>query len=152
MIETFAASDNSTTFRESIVDVATYPTIVRRAGSGRPLLYLHGAFFPTAWLPLHDLLSQQAEVIAPLHPGYREGGPPDWLRGFDDLVLHYHDLTDALGVDRFDLVGYDLGGWVAAQFACFYPERVRSLQLNLCKPRLGIAAVVDDLVVFAQFL
>ena len=129
MAETLTGANNSTTYRESIVDVATYPTVIRRAGSGRPLLFLHGAFFPTTWSPLHDLLAEHAEVIAPLHPGYSEGGPPDWLRGFDDLVLHYHDLTDALGVTRFDLVGYDLGGWVAALFARFYPERVRSLTL-----------------------
>lgn len=129
MIEALAESENSTNFREAIVDVAGYPTFVRRAGSGRPLVFLHGAFFPTAWLPLYDLLAEKAEVIAPLHPGYREGGPPDWLRGFDDLVLHYHDFVDALSLDRIDLVGYDLGGWAAAQFARFYPERVRSLTL-----------------------
>jgi pimeloyl-ACP methyl ester carboxylesterase len=114
---------------ETVVDVAGHPTVVRRAGSGRPLLYLHGAFFPTRWLPFHDRLGAHADVIAPLHPGYREGGPPDWLRGFDDLVLHYHDLLDVLDLERVDVVGYDLGGWLAAQLSRFYPERVRSLTL-----------------------
>lgn len=115
--------------REQVIDVAGYPAVVRRAGAGRSLLFLHGAFFPTRWVPLHDALSRDADVIAPLHPGYAEGGPPNWVRGFDDLVLHYHDLLDALDLQQVDVVGYDLGGWLAAQLCSFYPERVRSLTL-----------------------
>lgn len=126
------------TYSTSTVDVSGVATTLRRAGTGHPLLFLHGAFFPTRWLPLHDRLAQHADVLAPVHPGYAEGDPPDWVRGFDDLVLHYHDLLDALGVDAVDVVGYDLGGWLAAQFASFYPERVRSLTLiaasGLCIP------------------
>jgi pimeloyl-ACP methyl ester carboxylesterase len=111
------------------LDVAGTATSLRRAGAGAPLLFLHGAFFPTAWLPLHDALAAHADVTAPLHPGYAEGGPPAWLRGMDDLAIHYHDLLDALGLEAVDVVGYDLGGWIAAELAAFYPERVRSLTL-----------------------
>ena len=107
----------TSTYSMSTVDVSGVATLVRRAGRGRPLLFLHGAFFPTRWLPLYDRLAEYADVIAPVHPGYAEGDPPDWVRGFDDLVLHYHDLLNALGVDTVDVVGYDLGGWLAAQFA-----------------------------------
>jgi len=54
----------------------------------------------------------------------------DWLDGFDDLVLHYDDLRATLGLDEpFDLVGYSLGGWIAAAYATFYPEKLRSLTL-----------------------
>jgi pimeloyl-ACP methyl ester carboxylesterase len=111
------------------IDVGGERTSYRRAGEGHPLLFLHGAFFPTSWTRLHGLLADSADLIAPIHPGYVEGAPPDWLRGFDDLVLHYHDLLDAFEVSQVDLVGYDLGGWIAATIACFYPERVRTLTL-----------------------
>jgi pimeloyl-ACP methyl ester carboxylesterase len=54
----------------------------------------------------------------------------DWLEGFDDLVLHYDDVRATLGLDEpFDLVGYSLGGWIAAAYAIFYPDRLRSLTL-----------------------
>jgi pimeloyl-ACP methyl ester carboxylesterase len=109
------------------VEVQGWPTTVRRSGSGRTVVFLHGAFFPTRWLPFHTLLAERADVVAPVHPGYLEGGPPAWLRGFDDLVLHQRALLDQLGVDRFDLVGYDIGGWMAANLAAFHPDRVRSL-------------------------
>jgi len=114
---------------EVVVDVHGWPTTVRRAGAGRTVVFLHGAFFPTRWLPFHDGLAQRAELIAPILPGYLEGGPPDWLLGFDDLVLHHRALLDALGAERVDLVGFDLGGWLGATLAAFHPERVRSLTL-----------------------
>ena len=113
--------------RGTVVDVAGEATVLRRAGSGEAVLFLHGAFFPRAWLPWHDRMSERVDLIAPLHPGYAEGIPPVWVRGFLDLVLHYHDLLDALSLPRIHLVGYDLGAWLAAEIATYYPERVRSL-------------------------
>ena len=112
------------------LDVAGTPVAVRRKGSGRPLLFLHGAGFTGQWLRFHEALAQGADVIAPEHVGF--GGSPlqDWLDGFDDLVLHYDDLRATLGLDEpFDLVGYSLGGWIAAAYATFYPEKLRSLTL-----------------------
>jgi pimeloyl-ACP methyl ester carboxylesterase len=114
---------------EVLVDVHGWPTTVRRAGTGRHLVYLHGAFFPTAWLPFHEQLASEVDLVAPVLPGYLEGGPPDWLRGFDDLVIHLRATLDELGISAVDLVGYDLGGWLAGEFASFHPDRVRSLTL-----------------------
>ena len=114
----------------TMLDVAGTPVAVRRKGSGRPLLFLHGAGFTGQWLRFHEALAQGADVIAPEHVGF--GGSPlqDWLDGFDDLVLHYDDLRATLGLDEpFDLVGYSLGGWIAAAYATFYPEKLRSLTL-----------------------
>jgi len=114
----------------TMLDVAGTPVAVRRKGSGRPLLFLHGAGFTGQWLRFHEALAQGADVIAPEHVGF--GGTPlqDWLDGFDDLVLHYDDLRATLGLDEpFDLVGYSLGGWIAAAYATFYPEKLRSLTL-----------------------
>jgi pimeloyl-ACP methyl ester carboxylesterase len=109
------------------LDVHGWPTTVRRAGHGRTVVFLHGAFFPTNWLPFHDLIADRFDLVAPVLPGYLEGGPPDWVRAFDDLVLHHRALLDLLGIGSFDLVGYDIGGWLAAEVAAFYPDRVRSL-------------------------
>jgi pimeloyl-ACP methyl ester carboxylesterase len=74
-------------------------------------------------------MSESVDFIAPEQPGFGETELPDWLIGFDDLVLHYRDLADALGLQRFHLVGLSLGGWIAAELAVFYPERVKSLTL-----------------------
>jgi pimeloyl-ACP methyl ester carboxylesterase len=109
------------------LDVQGWPSTVRRSGSGRTVVFLHGAFFPSRWLPFHDALAARFDLVAPVTPGYLEGGPPAWMLGWDDLVLHQRALLDQLDIERFDLVGYDIGGWMAANFAAFHPERVRSL-------------------------
>jgi pimeloyl-ACP methyl ester carboxylesterase len=110
-------------------DVAGTPVALRRRGTGDPLLFLHGAGFTGRWLRFHEALAQRADVIAPEHPGF--GGTPmqDWLETIDDLVIHYDELRRSLGLERLDLVGYSLGGWIAAAYAVTYPDRLRSLTL-----------------------
>ncbi|MBA3382200.1 MAG: alpha/beta fold hydrolase [Actinobacteria bacterium] len=111
------------------VAVPDGPALIRRKGSGAPYLWLHGTHFAGSWLPFHEQLAQRLDVVYPLHPGFVEGWPPGWLRGFDDLVLHYRDLLDALGLERIHVGGHALGGRIAANLAVFYPERVASLTL-----------------------
>ena len=64
-------------------------------------------------------------MIAPEHPGYGETEMPEWLDGFEDLVIHYDELLDVLELDRVHVVGYSLGGWLAAEFACLLPQAAR---------------------------
>ena len=125
MTDTAAAATQADSTIE--LDVQGWPTTVRRSGSGRTVVFLHGAFFPSRWLPFHDALARRFDVVAPVCPGYLEGGPPAWMLGFDDLVLHQRALFDLLELDQFDVIGFDIGGWMAANFAAFHPDRVRSL-------------------------
>ncbi len=111
------------------LDVGGIDVAYRRKGQGEPTLFLHGAGFTRMWLPFYEELSRRVDLIAPEHPGYGETAMPDWLSGFDDYVLHYDELLDALGLDRVHLVGYSLGGWTAAELAVFFPRRLRSLTL-----------------------
>jgi pimeloyl-ACP methyl ester carboxylesterase len=114
----------------TMLDVAGSPVALRRRGEGRPVLFLHGAGFTGKWLRFHEALAQGADLIAPEHVGFGASPLQDWLDGFDDLVLHYDDLRAQLGLDEpFDLVGYSLGGWIAALYAIYYPDRIRSLTL-----------------------
>jgi pimeloyl-ACP methyl ester carboxylesterase len=113
-----------------MVDVAGAQVAVRRRGSGRPLLYLHGAGFTGKWLRFHEALAAGADVIAPEHPGFGASPDQEAIEDFADLVLHYDDLRAQLGLDEpFDLVGYSLGGWIAADYAVTYPDKLRSLAL-----------------------
>jgi pimeloyl-ACP methyl ester carboxylesterase len=111
------------------LDVGDVRVAYRRKGSGEPTLYFHGAGWTRQWLPHLEALSQRLDLIAPEHPGYGETEMPEWLDGFDDLVIHYDELLDLLGLDRVHVVGYSLGGWLAADFAAFYPKRLKSLTL-----------------------
>jgi len=111
------------------MDVRGLQVAYRRKGSGPPTLFLHGAGATRMWLPFYERMSEAVDFIAPEHPGFGDTSAPEWLEGFDDLVLHYRALVDAFGLDRFHLIGFSLGGWIAADFAIFYPERVKTLTL-----------------------
>jgi pimeloyl-ACP methyl ester carboxylesterase len=128
------------------IDVDGVPVAVRRAGRGRPLLFLHGAGFTGKWLRFHEALARGADVIAPEQPGLGATPAQDWIEDFDDLVLHYDALRRTLALDApFDLIGYSLGGWIAARYATWFPERLRSLTLIVPAgmPVAGKAPVAD---------
>jgi pimeloyl-ACP methyl ester carboxylesterase len=112
-----------------IVEVRGLRVAYRRKGSGPPTLFLHGPGSTRMWLPFYEQMSRSVDFIAPEHPGFGDTPAPEWLEGFDDLVLHYRDLLDVFGLDRIHLIGFSLGGWIAADFAIFYPERLQSLTL-----------------------
>jgi pimeloyl-ACP methyl ester carboxylesterase len=112
-----------------VVDVQGLPVAYRRKGAGPATLFLHGAGATRMWLPFYERLSEAVDLVAPEHPGFGDTPMPDWLDGFDDVVLHYRALFDALGLDRVHLIGFSLGGWIAADLAIFYPDRFKSLTL-----------------------
>lgn len=100
-----------------------------RAGSGLPLLFLHGAGSAGLWLPAHGELARSHSVYLPSHPGFGASDWPDWLDGIDDLVFHYLDFLDTFGLDRPIIIGASLGGWIAAELAIARPDRVGPLVL-----------------------
>ncbi|HZD65275.1 MAG TPA: alpha/beta fold hydrolase [Acidimicrobiales bacterium] len=100
-----------------------------RAGSGRPVLFLHGGGGAGEWNPYHQALSGQVDLIAPDHPGFGLSDDLPELRDVDDLVYHYLDVLDAFGLAQVDLVGASFGGWIAAELAVHSPERFRRLVL-----------------------
>ena len=102
---------------------------LRRAGAGRPLILLHGAADAGQWLPCMDDLAARHDVIAPEHPGFGASDTPAWLDTIPDLANFYLDLLDQLDLDDIDLVGADLGGWIAAELAVRNPRRLASLTL-----------------------
>jgi pimeloyl-ACP methyl ester carboxylesterase len=111
------------------IEVGGLRVAYRRKGQGPTTVYLHGAGLTRMWLPLYERFSGSVDLLVPEHPGYGETEMPDWLDGFDDLVIHYDSLLDALELERVHLVGYSLGGWIAAEIAVFHPRRLESLTL-----------------------
>jgi pimeloyl-ACP methyl ester carboxylesterase len=100
-----------------------------RAGAGRPLLMLHGASDAGQWLPVMDDLAARHDVIVPEHPGFGASDTPAWLDTIPDLANFYLDVIDQLDLGDVDLVGHDLGGWIAAELAVRDPRRLASLTL-----------------------
>lgn len=115
--------------RSEFLRVHGVRTHVLQSGRGRPVLVLHPEFGADLWSPYHDQLAAYFRIIAPDHPGFGKSERPEWLDQIDDLVFHYLDLLDLLGIERVSIVGTSLGGWIAAAFAVAHPERLDRLVL-----------------------
>ncbi len=113
------------------VDAAGVPTRSLQAGSGDPVIFLHGtsghleAFSRN--IPVHAA-KYNVHAIDMLGHGYT--GKPSRPYEIADYAAHLADYMDACGIASAHLVGESLGGWVAARLAIDRPARVRScLQL-----------------------
>jgi pimeloyl-ACP methyl ester carboxylesterase len=121
-----------------------------RGGAGAPLLYLHGGG-GSQWSPVHQALSEKFDVIAPDHPGFGQSDVMDDLDTMEDLVYHYLDLLDSLGLERVSLAGVSFGGWLAAELAVHSPDRFGALVLAAAAgPRLPGHLVTDIFLMTAK--
>ena len=100
-----------------------------RAGSGAPVVFLHGANGLPPWLPFFEMLSAKCDLRIPEHPGYGTSDNPAWLRNIGDLAMYYLDFLDGLGLDKVHLIGQSLGGWAAAEVAIRNCSHIASLTL-----------------------
>ncbi len=128
--DTFSATPGAK--NERVVDVQGIQTHLFEAGSptAPPLLYLHGTSLANLWLDYHDVLAQHFHIFAPDIPGFGLTERPDWMRDMSDYTLYLRDLIDILDLKSPHIVGHSLGGWMAAEIAVWYPERVGKLVLS----------------------
>jgi pimeloyl-ACP methyl ester carboxylesterase len=113
------------------IDVAGNPTVLIHGGDGPPFVYLHSTLGESfRWFPFHDLWAKHFSVYAPLHPGFGGSGGFDQIDSIEDMAFHYVELLDALGLDEVILGGVSLGGWIAAEVAVRWPERVKKLWIS----------------------
>jgi pimeloyl-ACP methyl ester carboxylesterase len=103
--------------------------VLYTGGAGRILVFLHGGGTGDA-LPTARRFAATHRVIVPYHPGWGESGDDPRLDTLNDFVLHYLDLFDLLKLDRFDLIGFSVGGGLAAKIAIAHPHRLRKLILG----------------------
>jgi len=130
------------------------PVQIYRAGTGTPVLYLHGIMdLHSAQgepFPFHRQLAERFAVTAPAHPGCGDSGGIAQVTEIEDLAFHYLDLLDALGIAEANVVGYCLGGWIAAELAVRNPERVGRLVL-IDAPGLRVpGAPIGDVFMMSQ--
>ncbi|MEA3055414.1 MAG: hypothetical protein QOD30_846, partial [Actinomycetota bacterium] len=109
----------------------TFEARVAGPDDGEPVLLLHG--FPQtsySWrAQLEALGAAGYRAIAPDQRGYSPGARPTEVEAYaiEHLVADVVGMADALGLERFDLVGHDWGAAVAWATAITRPDRVRSL-------------------------
>lgn len=113
-----------------------------------PIIFLHG--FPEShrtWRHQMAALSPRYWCIAPDQRGYARSGKPEGVENYrvPRLVADVFALADALGIDRFVLVGHDWGGAIAWAAALKDQRRVtRLIQCNAAHPYVFQRTLIFD--------
>jgi pimeloyl-ACP methyl ester carboxylesterase len=114
-----------------IITVAGQSTAIRQGGEGPPFVYLHSTLDESfKWFPFFESFAKHFRVLVPTHPGFGISEGFDRIDSIEDMAFHYLELFDALGLEKVILGGVSLGGWIAAEFAVRWPERVDKLWLT----------------------
>lgn len=117
------------TAADQYIDVDGIRTFYLQAGSGYPVLLIHGAA-PGAcslvnWKPNIEPLAEAGfRVCAFDQPGFGYSAHPrDY--SLEYRVAHARAFVDALGLDRFHLIGNSVGAYIAARLALEDPRAGR---------------------------
>jgi pimeloyl-ACP methyl ester carboxylesterase len=102
---------------------------IRQAGSGPPLVLLHGSYGWWGWEPVLDTLARRFTVFAPSLPGFGRSPRAPGVDSVDDLAYWLLDLAPDLETYPMRVVGFGLGGWLAAEAAVRCPHAVERLVL-----------------------
>jgi pimeloyl-ACP methyl ester carboxylesterase len=120
----------SGTFDAWQVELHGHRVIYRIAGSGPPVVLIHGMVNSSRhWESVALQLAADYTVVAPDLIGHGDSATPrgDYSLGAHAAVIR--DLLAAIGLDRATIVGHSLGGGIAMQFFYQFPQRVERLVL-----------------------
>ena len=112
------------------------------------VILLHG--FPEShrtWRALAPLLSDKFRLIMPDQRGFGDSGRPQEVDAYqtETLLADLFALADALGIERFALVGHDWGGAIAWAAAIKGDPRVERLAIiNSPHPLIFQKSLIED--------
>ena len=106
------------------------PVNVIDLGEGPPLVFVHGlsGSWPN-WLEQLPVFAQGRRVIAMDLPGFGHSPMPAEPITISGYARILDDLFGTLGLDAATLVGNSMGGFISAEVAIAFPERVERLAL-----------------------
>jgi pimeloyl-ACP methyl ester carboxylesterase len=110
---------------------------VEQTGQGPPFLMVHG--FTGAKEDFADhapRFAEHAQVVLFDHRGHGASEKPPDVAAYslDRLAADTIEVADALGLERFTLLGHSMGGMVARRVVLAHPERVDALVLMDTSP------------------
>jgi pimeloyl-ACP methyl ester carboxylesterase len=122
----------ATDVAEKYVTLSHGRTRYFEAGTGEPTILLHGVGYTAggdSWFLNIGPLSQKVRVLAVDFLGWGLGDRLDLEYSFAYLVDFVREFQDALDIEKSNIVGHSMGGWVASVFAYESPNRVNKLVL-----------------------
>ncbi len=101
-----------------------------RGGAGPAVILLHG--FPQDWYEFHKIMPRLAKKFTVIAVDLRGiGGSLATVKGYDaaNLATDIQQLAEKLKLEKYYVVGHDMGGMVAYAFARRYPEKSRGVMI-----------------------
>jgi pimeloyl-ACP methyl ester carboxylesterase len=112
-----------------VKNLGTFDVNVWSAGTGSPVVFLHGYERHPGGASFLQKLAETHTVYAPEQPGYGSSTGFEHIQDIADLALFYRKYIESLGVSKVDLIGHSSGGMVAAEVAALSPHLVNKLVL-----------------------
>lgn len=117
------------TWTEETVEAGGMSIQLVKGGSGQPLLILHDELGHPGWHRFHQALAQNHTLYIPSHPGFGTSDSLGWIANMRDLACWYLDALEDMGLRQVPVIGFSLGGWLAAEMATMCPQQFRKLVL-----------------------
>ena len=117
-------------FESQTVDVGEVSLHLVRGGTGPGVLLIHG--FPQDWYEWRGVMDRLARTSTVVAVDLRGVGGSDAPRdGYDAATMagDLHRLVERLGIGPVDVVGHDIGGWVAYAYGRLHPTAARSVMI-----------------------
>ncbi|HEX3432706.1 MAG TPA: alpha/beta hydrolase [Solirubrobacteraceae bacterium] len=101
-----------------------------RADAGKPLVFVHGlsGSWPN-WLEQLPVFAREHRVVALDLPGFGHSPMPTRTLSIAGYARMLDGLLDRLEIDAAAVVGNSMGGFIAAELAISFPQRVERLVL-----------------------
>ncbi len=104
-------------------------------GTGAPLVLIHGlAYDRYGWGRLPELLAERFRVLLLDNRGVGESDAPEGPYAVSQLAADVVAVLDDAGLERTNVLGVSLGGYIAQEVALSYPRRVERLVLCSTSP------------------
>ena len=117
------------TWSEERVTAAGAEMQVLKGGSGDALLVLHDEMGQPGWMQLHEELARNYTVYAPSLPGFGVTDRLDWVMNVRDIATWTLWAMEDMGLSSPNVLGFSLGGWLAAEMATQNPQAFNKMAL-----------------------
>ena len=122
-------ADNSREWNEETVKVDGSNLRVIKGGTGAPLLILHDELGFPGWLRWNSELAKTRTLLVPLHPGFGATDRAEWISNIRDMAGFYARYLKEQKLAPIDVIGFSLGGWIAAEMAAANPDQFEHMVL-----------------------
>jgi len=115
--------------REEVWQAGADKVTVREGGSGKRLLVLHEELGSPGWIRWNEALGRERKLLTPIHPGFGGTARIDWIANVRDLAGLYARMLREQKLAPIEVIGFSLGGWIAAEMAANDPSLFSSMVL-----------------------